>query len=396
MTVKKKTLGLLAAALVTANLCGCAGLQSIIGGNPNGESVSEQDALVDFVVEVEEGRDPIVLQLTDTQIIDSSQQRTPDRLGAELTAYWAKENKEARCYGYIRQLVQRSSPDLILLTGDIVYGEFDDDGSALTEFVAFMDSFDIPWAPVFGNHENESKMGVDWQCRQFENAENCLFKRRELTGNGNYSVGIKQGEKLLRVFYMLDSNGCSAASDESYDTGRIRLSNGLESDQIDWYASEIRQLKEKSPDTKTSLAFHIPMLAFIDALTEKYGYTEAGFAPIDLDSVGLDGDFGYVGGRFSGWDIGNRMWNLVLSLGIDSIFVGHEHVISSGVKYEGVQLQFGLKSSTYDALNYITSDGEIVRSYSEAGTPIVGGTVIPVSRRDGSVAPYHIYCEAKV
>ena len=267
MTVKKKTLGLLAAALVTANLCGCAGLQSIIGGNPNGESVSEQDALVDFVVEVEEGRDPIVLQLPDTQIIDSSQQRTPDRLGAALTAYWAKENKEARCYGYIRQLVQRSSPDLILLTGDIVYGEFDDDGSALTEFVAFMDSFDIPWAPVFGNHENESKMGVDWQCRQFENAENCLFKRRELTGNGNYSVGIKQGEKLLRVFYMLDSNGCSAASDESYDTGRIRLSNGLESDQIDWYASEIRQLKEKSPDTKTSLAFHIPMLAFIDALT---------------------------------------------------------------------------------------------------------------------------------
>ena len=124
---------------------------------------------------------------------------------------------------------------------------------------------------------------------------------------------------------------------------------------------------------------------------EKYGYSEAEFSPINLDSVGLDGDFGYVGVRFSGWDVGNRMWNLVLSLGIDSIFVGHYHAISSGVNYEGVLLQFGLKSSTYDSLNYLTSDGEIVRSYTEAGTPIVGGTVIPVSRQEGSIAPYHMY-----
>lgn len=34
---------------------------------------------VDFVLEVEAGRDVKILQLTDIQIIDSSQMRTPDR-----------------------------------------------------------------------------------------------------------------------------------------------------------------------------------------------------------------------------------------------------------------------------------------------------------------------------
>ena len=63
----------------------------------------------------------------------------------------------------------------------------------------FMDKFGVPWAPVFGNHEGTSAMGVDWQCEQLVNAKNCLFVQRELTGNGNYSVGIMQGETITRV-----------------------------------------------------------------------------------------------------------------------------------------------------------------------------------------------------
>ena len=233
-------------------------------------------------------------------------------------------------------------------------------------------------------------MGVDWQCEQFMSAKNCLFKRRELTGNGNYSVGIKQGDKLLRVFYMLDSNGCNFASNESYDSGRIQLSNGFGRDQIDWCKSSILNIKEESPDTKFSLAFHIPMQVFKDAFTEKYGYDSLNFTPIDLDKVGQEGDFGYIGREFNTWDIGSVVWNTVLDMGIDSIFVGHEHCVSASVMYEGVRLQFGQKSSTYDALNYVNESGEIVRSYSEAGTPIVGGTVIPVSQKDGTIAPYNM------
>lgn len=394
--LKKGCLCLAMTTFLSAGLVGCAGMPMFnldSSDSLESESVMEEESLVDFMIEVEEGRDPVVLQLTDPQIIDASQERTPDRLGVTLDTYWAKDKKEERCYRYIRQIVERSTPDLILITGDIVYGEFDDNGSALTDFVSFMESFNIPWAPIFGNHENESKMGVDWQCQQFLDAKNCLFKRGELTGNGNYSVGIKQGDKLLRVFYMLDSNGCTFPSNESYDSGRIQLSSGFAREQIDWYKDSITQVKSENPDTKISMAFHIPIKTFCYAFTEKYGYDSLQFTAIDLDKVGVDEDFGYIGAAFNGWDAGGNVWSTVKALGIDSIFVGHEHCISASVVYEGVRLQFGLKSSTYDDLNYINSEGEIVRSYSDAGVPIVGGTVIPISQKNGEISPYHLLYE---
>ena len=205
---------------------------------------------VDFIVSVPADRQAVILQLTDTQIIDASQCRTPDRLGASQKEIWGADKKDALCYNYLREIITETKPDLILLTGDIIYGEFDDNGSVFLEFVAFMESFCIPWAPVFGNHDNESAMGVDWQCEQFVNAEHCLFVQRELHGNGNYTVGIEQGGKLTRVFFMLDSNGCGNASSTSLKNKLMRRDAGLTTKQINWYKGLINEIIAISPDTK--------------------------------------------------------------------------------------------------------------------------------------------------
>ena len=378
-SIKKGIIAILSAVL--ASLCAFGGC--------SGADKETAETTVDFVVEVKKGRDPVVLQLTDTQIIDSSQRRTTDRISAGEIEYWAKDKKEDRCYKYIRDVVNRTSPDLIILTGDIIYGEFDDDGSCLTEFVAFMESFQIPWAPVFGNHDNESKMGVDWQCEQFENAEYCLFKQRELLGNGNYSVGIKQNGKIIRAFYMLDSNGCSNYSLESLASGHLKPSKGFGQDQIDWYNESIKELKAKYPDVKISFAFHIQSRVFLEALEEKYDFTGK---PLDLDENGVAGDLGYVAYSFSTWEDG-YVWENMKQLGVDSIFVGHEHSISASVVYEGIRLQFGQKSSTYDSISYRGRMNEIIISSVDAGMPIVGGTVMYISHVDASITPFIVLCE---
>ena len=360
-----------------------------MGGKDNKTDIETllQEEVVDFVVEAKRGRDPLVLQLTDPQIIDSSQRRTPDRLSQAEIEYWAKDSKEDRCYKYIRQIIENSSPDLILITGDIVYGQFDDDGSCLTEFVAFMESFNIPWAPVFGNHEGETNMGVDWQCEQFENAKNCLFKQRTLTGNGNYSVGIKQGDNLLRVFYMLDSNGCSSPSSATKANEQFKISEGFGGDQMEWYKASITKLKEVSPDTKISFAFHIPMQAMFYAFEQTYGVTADNFQALDLDKVGKNGDIGYLGGMFGGWDKDMSVWEDMKKLGVDSVLVGHEHNISASIMYEGIRIQFGQKSSAYDSINYRTGLGKIEFSSVEVGEAIVGGTLMQISRADGMLLP---------
>ena len=56
---------------------------------------------------------------------------------------WGPNTREDRVYKYIRETVAATNPDLILVSGDIVYGEFDDDGHLLKEFVQFMEGFDM-------------------------------------------------------------------------------------------------------------------------------------------------------------------------------------------------------------------------------------------------------------
>ena len=349
----------------------------------------------DFIVEVPAGRDPIVLQLTDTQIIDAGQIR-PGRDGVDK-AFWATDQIEERCYNYLTEVINATNPDLILLTGDNVYGEFDDNGSVWTSFVNFMDSFEIPWAPIYGNHDAESKMGVDWQCEQLENAEYCLFDQKELTGNGNYSVGIVQGDKLTRVFYMMDTNGYGNASEATLANGHSVQTVGFKQDQIDWYTKQIEILKEVSPETKLSFAYHIQQHSFAEAYG-KYGFKageQSQDINIDLLENKAEGDFGYIGRDLKGeWDSSNQVYEGFKRMGVDSIFVGHEHCNSASVVYEGIRFQFGQKSSQYDRFNCIEPSGVVT---GISGRPqaswksLIGGSVIVLSETDGAIKDAYIY-----
>lgn len=348
---------------------------------------------VDFIVSVPADRQAVVLQLTDPQIIDASQARTADRLSPVLQEYWAADKKEERCYSYLREIITETKPDLILVTGDIVYGQFDDNGSAFAEFVAFMESFGIPWAPVFGNHENESKMGVDWQCEQFVNAEHCLFVQRELHGNGNYTVGIEQGGKLTRVFFMLDSNGCGEPSKKTQENKQMRIDPGITTKQSNWYKGVIAEIKELSPDTKLSFAFHIQMDVWEDAFA-LYGTNGSEPVFIDYAENKREGDFGYIGYEHGGaWDTSGKVWKSLKQLGVDSIFIGHEHANSASIVYEGIRLQYGMKSSAYDSINYIDAQGNVADEYYSTNTPWVGGSVMPLDADGNIVNPYIYYCK---
>ena len=369
------------------------------------EDGTTEEGLLDFVVDVEVGRNPVILQLSDTQLTN-------------------RDGAESRCYSYVRETVAATNPDLILITGDLVYGRFDQDGSIFKSFIAFMESLKKPWAPVFGNHDNECWLGVDWQCGELEKAEYCLFKQGEVTGNGNYSVGIMQGGNLLRVFYMMDSNGCTNprifGDGNSYVTNTektpgknvVKTDAGFGDSQIGWYTSSIQNVTSVSPTTKTSMAFHIQM-AYFDKAYAPYGYrsntkeSSTLLYPINFDAKVMlnvetwkvertldvkEGDIGYLGRAMKGpWDSNYTTFNSMKDLGIDSIFVGHEHCNSASVVYNGVRFQYGQKSSTYDRYNYLDSEGHIIGGYSSAGTPLIGGTAFSLSQEDGTIINPYIY-----
>ena len=355
-------------------------------------------ANIDFVVKVDKDKNPVILHITDPQIIDSSQMRNPDRINQTKIDFWGKDKIDERFINYLNETGNTTKPDLILVTGDLVYGEFDDNGSSFKAFVKAMDSFGIPWAPVFGNHEAESEKGVEWQCRQLERAKHCLFKRRSLVGYGHYTIAISQGGKITRVFFMMDSNGCSNPSEKTKNSSQFTMTIGMGDDQIEWFYTVGKQINQLLPQTKISFAFHIQMRAF-ESTYLKYNiesydrYEEV----IDVKTLtGSEGDFGLIGtGIGYPWDTySGVVFSLMTEIGADSVFVGHEHCNSSSIVVDGVRFQYGQKISSYDSCNWITNDGEIIKGSAILDAkPLVGGAVNVLNSDGEFVDGYIYYCK---
>lgn len=302
----------------------------------------------DFVVQLEdkqEKRKIKLLQITDMQVIDSTQRRTPDRLRQDEINAWKPDNFEKQCGNQIRSLIAQTKPDLIFITGDIIYGSFDDKGSTFEWFCALMDSLEIPWAPVFGNHDNESLRGVTWQCEQFEKSRNCLFKRGEVSGNSNYTVGIAIGDKLVRVLHMVDTNGCVASEDPSV----IRKA-GI-------YPDQIALIKENSSRIETAqkgkvpafVAFHIPTEQFEKAEIKKgYKNESRNFYTLGVDIQAKDNDFGCKMERMSPIRTEENFIQILKECNVEAVFAGHCHNINTCICYEGIKWVFGLKTGQYD------------------------------------------------
>ena len=365
----------------------------------------EFDEYVDFVVNVESGRDAVVLQLTDPQIIDSNQVREGVQYSLQKRVFWMPELMDERLFNDLDEVIEATDPDLILLTGDLVYGGYDDAGTSFVRLADFIDGYDIPWAPVFGNHDNETKRGVDWQCDYLENCDNCLFKQRTLTGNGNYSIGIVQGGELKRVIFMMDSNGCGAMSDESYGNGHSQKAAGFGSDQIAWYTAAANNINGDFNDVKYTFAFHIQPAVFEDALYNTYGFVNGGevdanknlVEPLNIDERPdkRSTDFGYIGRSLKGpWDTDKTVYAGMKALGADSILVGHEHCNNASVVYDGIRFQYGQKIGEYDRINFRAQDGSIIGFIAietSKGTPILGGTVLELSESTGEISNAYIY-----
>ena len=325
----------------------------------------------DFIVDVEAGREIKILQLTDTQIIDSSQARDP--LADKET--WAPEKVDELLFNQIDYLVSETNPDLILITGDLVYGSYDDSGASLTKLINHMESFGIPWAPIFGNHENESAKGVEWQCQQLINAENCLFKVGNVTGNGNYTIGITQGNELVRVIYMLDTNGCVDASDP-----KVPKTPGIYDDQIEWLDSLAKRITDaNSKQIPSFAAFHIPVSEF-QAASIAAGYQpEADNAStIHTYTIGeggvtaQNGDFGTKGGSYYNNQLNTGILGKLKNHGFDGVFVGHKHTCNTSVLYDGIRWTFGTKTGKYDSYDPAQQGGTLI-------TVAAGGETFEVS-----------------
>lgn len=312
---------------------------------------------LDFIIDFPAGKDLVILQLADIQLQTLKGARTPERRsqlsGAYFTGFPAskRNDHEYRAWRYVDEAIAKVKPDLILLTGDNVFGETDDSGEDWLEFVARMDGYGIPWCPVFGNHDNESAMGVRWQIEQLEQSEYCIFKQGSVSGNSNYNLLIRQGGEARYLLYMMDSNGCKVRTDvagaglmpDNPDIDRIVQDAGFCDDQLIWMRDSGNAVRRAYGEVPSLIFFHIPDYSAWKCVRNVYG-DEMDTFPFYPDR---EGDTGFALESLGGYDNG-PFRDYAQEIGCIGMFVGHRHKVATSIDCEGIRVTYGLKTGTYD------------------------------------------------
>lgn len=113
---------------------------------------------------------------------------------------------------YIRTLVDRESPDLVLFNGDNTWKLETEEvlRSCLMDMVGYIESRKIPWAHVYGNHDDEwNALPRRTQQAIYESFPFCVSKSgdKQISGVSNYVLPIlhHEGDKIAFNIWAIDS-----------------------------------------------------------------------------------------------------------------------------------------------------------------------------------------------
>ena len=261
----------------------------------------------------------------------------------------------------IRTMVDREQPDLVIFNGDNCHEIKGEENlrEYLTNMTEYLEEKKIPWAHVYGNHDDVGGISKERQSEIYAEFDYCISEVGNVSGVGNYVIPIysHNGSRILYNVWCFDSHGYSKLDDKI----NVTLQNGvyfkgtydhIRPDQIEWYLKSSKLLEEyNGAPIPAIMAFHIPL-------------QETGEAWMVKDSAKLEwtGEK-HENGGFSA--INSGLFAAVLERGdVKAIVNGHDHVNDFMVKYHGVMLCY---SSTVSTMSYYRENllGARVFSFSQ-------------------------------
>jgi len=167
------------------------------------------------------------------------------------------EEPDQQSAALIKQIAKAESPDLIVLTGDILSGGgCDNAADSLREVVKIVEGCGAPWAAVFGNHDDEGSADRNELMAVMQEGTLSFSEPgpTEIPGVGNYVLPIQSAEENVptALLYFIDSGSYSQTNIDGYDW--------IKREQIVWYLQESTKFTIEAGHPLPALAFfHIPI-----------------------------------------------------------------------------------------------------------------------------------------
>ena len=155
------------------------------------------------------------------------------------------------------QIAKAESPDLIILTGDILSGGgCEDAAGSLRQVIKTVEACDVLWAAVFGNHDDEGNADRDELMAVMRESGLSLSQPgpEDIPGVGNYTLLIQgsEADACAAVLYFIDSGSYASTDIGGYDW--------IRREQIAWYLQESAKFTAEAGHPVPALAFfHIPI-----------------------------------------------------------------------------------------------------------------------------------------
>lgn len=159
----------------------------------------------------------------------------------------------------IKEILDTEQPDLVIFTGDVVWAKPVE--KALDEVFDPVAERKIPWAYIFGNHDDEHGKSRQEIMDYVMQKPYCLSipGDKSITGVGNFILEVKdkKEDKTKALLYLMDSGAYSPVK-------KLGHYNWFAANQVEWYRAEsAAYTKENKGKPYPALAFfHIPLAEY--------------------------------------------------------------------------------------------------------------------------------------
>ncbi len=263
-------------------------------------------------------------------------------------------------------LMAQVKPDLITVTGDMAWGGH---RQAMEYVVKSLDALGIPWAPVFGNHDQEKGME---ELEAFEDiltaSPLCLYEAGDRAyGAGNYIILVEDEEtgKPVEGIFMLDSHQNTKYVNEKGEVSYPYAK--LWDNQLQWYAEEVEKCK-KMGCPETAIFQHIPPYGFRQAWNAAFRADlnpkemPAPLGKKDCWNPGYENTTGVHYEEVGCYPYEDGVLDAVIAT--DStryMFCGHEHINNWQIDYRGIHLVYTCKTGSGAYWHPAMNGGTIIR-----------------------------------